>query len=183
MSLAAASRLESDRREPEDPVRLLGHHPRCTTRYPWPGPGPGDATPGRARQLRQCARPVRDTCDGSLMHGVSAATDQTARCADMDRRISWFTTTGPRVLLADGWWPLRHGSAEARSSVGKLLHAQIFAGHVVHALDRRHHPGDRGRLHESTRSRLRANLTSLLQVPGANTIRGMLIGRFSAPVA
>jgi len=90
----------------------------------------------------------------------------------------WFLDQDNReVLASDGWWPLQHGRAAGRLIGGNLCTLNLLQGTpympsladavLIVEDDAESHP-----------ARFARNLTSLLQLPGAATIRGLIVGRF-----
>jgi muramoyltetrapeptide carboxypeptidase LdcA involved in peptidoglycan recycling len=90
----------------------------------------------------------------------------------------WFADQDHREVLAtDGWWPLQHGQAAGRLAGGNLGSLSLLQGTpylpslagavLVVEDDEESHPANFAR-----------NLTSLLQLPDAATIRGLVVGRF-----
>ncbi len=90
----------------------------------------------------------------------------------------WFADQDNReVLPGEGWWPLQHGSAQGTTVGGNLCTLNLLQGTpFMPSLS------DRVLLVEddytSDAVTFARNLTSLLQVPGAERVRGMVIGRF-----
>ncbi|MFI7424096.1 S66 peptidase family protein [Nonomuraea sp. NPDC049684] len=90
----------------------------------------------------------------------------------------WFLDQdGREPMPNEGWWPLRPGAAEGRVVGGNLCTLNLLQGTpympsldgalLIVEDDLESHPAIFAR-----------NLTSLLQVPGAETVRGLVIGRF-----
>jgi muramoyltetrapeptide carboxypeptidase len=90
----------------------------------------------------------------------------------------WFLDQDNReVLGTDGWWPLQHGHVTGRLVGGNLSTLSLLRGTpympsladavLVVEDDDESHPANFAR-----------NLTSLLQLPGAAAIRGLVVGRF-----
>ncbi|MBN6050406.1 LD-carboxypeptidase, partial [Nonomuraea sp. RK-328] len=90
----------------------------------------------------------------------------------------WFLDQDERVLVPnDGWWPMRPGAAEGRIVGGNLCTLNLLQGTpYMPSLD--------GALLiveddlESPPERFARDLTSLLQLPEAQNVRGLAIGRF-----
>ncbi|MFI7696909.1 S66 peptidase family protein [Nonomuraea sp. NPDC049655] len=90
----------------------------------------------------------------------------------------WFLDQdGREPMPNEGWWPLRPGAAEGRVVGGNLCTLNLLQGTpympslddalLIVEDDLESHPAIFAR-----------NLTSLLQLPGAETVRGLVIGRF-----
>ncbi|MEU1390779.1 MULTISPECIES: S66 peptidase family protein [unclassified Nonomuraea] len=90
----------------------------------------------------------------------------------------WFLDQdGREPMPNEGWWPLRPGVAEGRVVGGNLCTLNLLQGTpympsldgalLIVEDDLESHPATFAR-----------NLTSLLQLPGAETVRGLVIGRF-----
>lgn len=90
----------------------------------------------------------------------------------------WFLDQDNReVLGTDGWWPLQPGHAAGRLAGGNLSTLSLLQGTpympsladavLVVEDDEESHPANFAR-----------NLTSLLQLPDAAAIRGLVVGRF-----
>jgi muramoyltetrapeptide carboxypeptidase LdcA involved in peptidoglycan recycling len=92
----------------------------------------------------------------------------------------WFADQDKRsVYPGQGWWPLRHGQASGRVIGGNLCTLNLLQGtQYMPSLD--------GALlvleddETSDASTFARNLTSLLQLPGASGVQGLVIGRFQA---
>ena len=89
----------------------------------------------------------------------------------------WFLDQTARVPMAnDGWWPLRPGRADGRIVGGNLCTFNLLQGTAFR-------PGLDGALlfveddAESDAPTFARDLTSLLQLPDAGSIRGLVIGR------
>jgi muramoyltetrapeptide carboxypeptidase len=90
----------------------------------------------------------------------------------------WFLDQDHRdVLTTDGWWPLQHGRTAGRLVGGNLGTLNLLqgtpympslAGAVLVVEDDA----------ESDPAHFARNLTSLLQLPDAATVRGLIVGRF-----
>lgn len=90
----------------------------------------------------------------------------------------WFVDQDHREPLpGEGWWPLQAGSAEGRIVGGNLCTLNLLQGtRFMPSLD-----GALVALEDDLTSNpvtFARNLTSLLQLPGASDIRGLVIGRF-----
>lgn len=90
----------------------------------------------------------------------------------------WFGDQDHREPLpGDGWWPLRHGSAEGTIIGGNLCTLNLLQGtEFMPALE-----GAVLALEDDYTSdpvTFARNLTSLLQLPDASGIRGLAVGRF-----
>ena len=100
------------------------------------------------------------------------------RAADTWTDDEWFLDQDDREVLPNaGWWPLRPGGAEGRIVGGNLCMLNLLQGTAFM-------PSIRDAIlvveddHTSDAVTFARNLTSLLQLPDAATIRGMVIGRF-----
>jgi muramoyltetrapeptide carboxypeptidase LdcA involved in peptidoglycan recycling len=90
----------------------------------------------------------------------------------------WFLDQDNReVLPTDGWWPLQHGHTTGRLVGGNLATLNLLQGTP-------YMPSLAGAVliveddHESQPANFARNLTSLLQLRDAATIRGLVVGRF-----
>jgi muramoyltetrapeptide carboxypeptidase len=132
--------------------------------------GPNWSSFGMRNHFEQTRRWFVDALFGSdpiELHAAQTWTDD-AWFADQDNR---------EMLPAHGWWPLQHGTAEGTIVGGNLCTLNLLQGTQFM-------PSIAGTIlvieddHTSDAVTFARNLTSLLQLPGADTIRGVVIGRF-----
>ena len=134
--------------------------------------GPHWSTFGMRDQLEPTATWFRQACLGSEPYVITPAETWTDDpwFADQDRRT---------VRPTGGWWPLAEGTAAGRLVGGNLCTLNLLQGTP-------YWPGLEGTIvaveddHLSDAAIFARDLTSLLQLPDASGIRGMIIGRFQA---
>ena len=84
--------------------------------------------------------------------------------------------TGPRPN--EGWWTLQPGAGHRPARRRQPLHPEPAPGHRVHAVPGRARCWSSRTTSSPTRSTFARDLTSLLQLPDAAGIRGLIVGRF-----